>query len=364
MSIFKNIFYTDNDSNIKNQSVSHIHSSNSIKISQLKTEIKGKGNTKYPFLHKKYSPSSRVPCIDFSSWIIDRINENDSHSIKELMRSILIANPGLGTGPDWIDTHIDSIMKIDFSKYFDVDERGLSELKAIYIILSKNGGGRQFWILDKVKVIINSFGIYPMVVRPNYFDILVNEANLFIQSMKKDNIPAWIDYNYYSQSNITVNIFLSKDNEIYKYLLSLPISSRLHYFDTIDYLNRKNTVSLLESTYYSTRNFGIDINESIKLLTNSDHFILSPVNENISKLFTKDELITTSSKLNIDIKQTWSKKKLFNSIISTKNGEKMIRKFISKNIIVSYNTKYQNDLNEIIQYKESVRNILELLCFI
>lgn len=364
MSLFKKIFFSNTDSSNEEKSIEQIHSYKSFNIDHLKKQIKGKGNTKYPFLHKEYSPASRVPCMDFTSWIIDRINENDSYSIKELMRSILIANPGLGTGPEWIDSKIDSVMKLDFSKYIDIDEKGLSELKAIFIILSKNGGGRQFWILEDVKIIINSIGIYPIKLRFNNFNTLVKKANSFIKSMKKDNIPAWIDYNLYSSPINTGNINLSENNNTHKYLLSLPISSRLHYFDTIDYLNRKNVVSLLESTYYSTRNFGIDINDSVKLLTNSDQFILSSVNENILKSYTKDKLISICSELDIDIKKTWSKKKIFESILLNQNGKKIIGKFISENFIVFYNKKYRDELNELIQYKQSIRNIFELLCFI
>jgi hypothetical protein len=59
---------------------------------ELKERIEEIGHPEYPFLHKEYSPGSRVPCTDFSGFIVERLKTDDPNSICTLMGSIIEAN--------------------------------------------------------------------------------------------------------------------------------------------------------------------------------------------------------------------------------------------------------------------------------
>jgi len=100
------------------------------------------------FIHPNYSPSSRVPCADFTSFIVDRLRNNDINSIQHLMRTIISGNPGLGTGPEWINKPVNEIANIDITRYFySVNKDFQFELKSLFILGSKDGGGREYWYL-------------------------------------------------------------------------------------------------------------------------------------------------------------------------------------------------------------------------
>src|SRR3972149_9325723 len=111
MTLDKNIS-TENKENIN-----HISSSSSIQ--ELLFEINGKGREEYPFLHPTYSPSSRIPCADFTSFIKRRLLENDIKSIIKLIQGVIEANPGLGIGVEWVEENIKNLLKLDFNKYIN-----------------------------------------------------------------------------------------------------------------------------------------------------------------------------------------------------------------------------------------------------
>lgn len=71
----------------------HAHSSNA--VDSFLSSIKGVGHPEYPILDRQYSPSSRVPYTDLVPFISKRIIEDDTNSIKLVMRAVIEGNPGL-----------------------------------------------------------------------------------------------------------------------------------------------------------------------------------------------------------------------------------------------------------------------------
>jgi hypothetical protein len=74
-------------------------------------------NPEHCFLYPTYSPSSRIPCADFTPFIIDRLQNHDVSSIQTIMRAVIAANTRLATGPEWIDRSVADIVALDFSRY-------------------------------------------------------------------------------------------------------------------------------------------------------------------------------------------------------------------------------------------------------
>lgn len=121
------------------------------KLDALRHEARQYGHSNYPFLSKDYSPNSRVPSIDLTPFIADRLNSNDIDSVIVLMREVLSANPGIGIGPEWIDKEIKEIINIDFANYLKFYKpEHYNLLKAMWIIASKGGGGREFWLTEDI----------------------------------------------------------------------------------------------------------------------------------------------------------------------------------------------------------------------
>ncbi len=363
-------------SNEKNSSVDHLcKAPDSLKkLESLRESIKDKCNTDFPFLDKVYSPSSRVPSIDFTEWIIHRIEEKDIYAVKLLMREIIRANPGIiigigsdaGVGVEWIDECVESVLSLNFNDCIEIHEKAIKELLAIFVILSKDGGGREFWILENVNLITSAICVYPFKVHQNSFGTLIEKANKFIKAMKKDNVPAWAEFKLYMENDVNIPMEDISENKIAQILKNLPVSSRFHFFDTIEYLLSygKKVVSLYDSTLYKTRSFGLDIEKSAGSLFDSGLFDKNNDYSLTVNLLTKQEIISMCEQINISVKKSWNKSKMLDHIISSRNGQQLIDMIINNKRPCNLKDDYMGDLINLNNYKNRIGKICELLCFL
>lgn len=241
---------------------------------QLEKKVKAIGHSQYPFLNKTYSPSSRVPVTDFSGFIKSRLKSGDEKSILMLMRKIIEANPGvgLGIGADkygdysWTDGLVKEINSIDFNKYIEYsDASACWDIKALWILASKSGGGREFWITEKEN--FNSIFAAAMTGYNHKltaeFPKLVQSANSFIRKMRKDDIPYWQEYPLFKQ--IEEPELISSLNETRACFLNLSIGARIVLCSAI----RKISGNLADCSTYSQRNMGINADQVAKELYDS-----------------------------------------------------------------------------------------------
>lgn len=391
MNIFRNLFSREKVDEI-NDNISNpinIQKANTISpIQKLLIDIKGKGRTEYPFLHPTYSPSSRIPCVDFTPFIKDRLLANDIKSITALMQGVIGANPGLGigaeligenmvssgfqnsqrlgTGAEWIEENIKNLLSLDFNRYINYENKeALTELKSIWILAEKSGGGREFWITGQesfTKYFSVALACQPFKVSDNFSE-LVKNANSFIKTMRKD-VPYWESFplyqtNYPKENNIPSNEFSLKYN-------SLTIGGRLHLFEALNHISQ----SLTDCSNYNLRSLGINSVDTIEeiilsqiLLTEKSIVVISPF-----EYLTKNELLKLLDSKNIAYKKSWNKDKLLNAIIET--DASIIDEFMSdkqkERAIVKYqvNPQYTNDVNILLKTVEETKVIYDLLCFI
>jgi hypothetical protein len=60
----------------------------------------GQGHPSYPCLSRTHSPSSCVPCGDFSPWLRERVGSDDADRVGEYLWHVRQANPGVGETPE------------------------------------------------------------------------------------------------------------------------------------------------------------------------------------------------------------------------------------------------------------------------
>src|SRR5205823_2923618 len=96
-------------------------------VSRLWSEVKAIAHPKYPFLDACYSPSSNMPCADFTLWVANRLAANDWTSIDELL--------GFMTYKDKIAAIRKTFHDYDFGRFIDADAALLELLKAAAILV-------------------------------------------------------------------------------------------------------------------------------------------------------------------------------------------------------------------------------------
>jgi hypothetical protein len=163
-------------------------------LGDLWTKVAHLSHSQYPFLHPTYSPGSRVPCADFTPFIVDRLRNHDMTSIQQLMRATIAGNPGLGIGPEWIDRSVREIAGIDFGHYcYSTGSGFLLELQALFILRAKGGGGREFWLADETSLLFAYSLCCHQIQWLESLEQLRDRANHFILRMRRDT-PFWETY--------------------------------------------------------------------------------------------------------------------------------------------------------------------------
>jgi hypothetical protein len=331
-------------------------------ITQLLRQIRNIGNSEYPFLHKEYSPVSRVPCTDFTGFIINRLRENDIDSISALMREIIRANPGVGIGSsatDWITKSVKEVVQIDMAHYISFpDNRAYDELKAMMLVMSKTGMTRSFWIVDnKIPILFaRALCCFPVELKPPIKN-LINKANDFIASMKKETegeSSYWENFSLFPSEVVVPSI---QNNPCRQKLLSLSLGARLHLFDAVS----KKVGELPELTSYRTRDFGLHIPVTTQEILESGLLIKTQESSALANCFTKNDLIATCQQHNIEYKKSWDKKKLLQAV--EKEAPQFIEKALKNRELVGINPEYEEDLLRFYQSSQDLEPLYAILCF-
>src|SRR5699024_6072679 len=350
-SIFKNFFSkkcdTDHNSNSDQKQIP-------TSIKELQNEIDDLGHAEYPFLSNNYSPNSRVPATDFIPFIKYRIINNDYQSIIQLMRNILASNAGVGARPEWIDDEIDEVKNSNVESYVDFDDKDVyAELSSLFIIASKSGGDRPFWLTKDIPKHF-SWILGPYFPKwKNIMHDLADKANEFIDEKGKD-LPYWEDY---PKLKVNFGIEPLTLNKTVEKVRSLSPAARLQLFFAVSHEGG----SLPTLANYPIRSMGINVNETSEEIINSKLLVQS-YDPQMMLRESKRSLLEICEDQQIDYRKSWSKGKLVNAL--GKERSEFVKVHLENNDVVTINTDYKSDLLALFEYVENLTDSFKALCFI
>jgi len=96
--------------------------SNNNKFKTLLEEVKLIGHPQFPLLRKEYAITSRMPCIDFSTWAIEQLKIKDYDTLWEFVKTFY------NEESDFIENlkkTYNNFFKKDFSKYISIESDGI-----------------------------------------------------------------------------------------------------------------------------------------------------------------------------------------------------------------------------------------------
>lgn len=334
------------------EKLSQRHGSNA--VDSFLSAIKGVGHPEYPILDKQYSPSSRVPCTDLVPFISKQINERDIGSIKTVMRAVIEGNPGLGIGPDWIDDSIDNILSIPFENYVSFSSaNALPELKALFIVAAKGGGGREFLITEEIPRLISWACIAHHPSWSTQLHSLSKKANSLITKMAKDT-PYWQEYGKFE---VTEFPSVSIENELRAVILALSPAARMQLLYTVE----KGGGSLSSLTNYQIRSLGINTEKTSKELIDSGLVLSSSSKEAIESAHSKQELVELCENNGATYRKSWKKEKLVDAL--QKMDSTTLDKIAKSKNLVSPNYERYPDLRNVVKIADEHQVGFKLLCF-
>ena len=324
-------------------------------IDQLRKQIEGVGHPEYPLLHREYSPGSRVPCADFTGFIMERLKAGDAESICTLMRSIIEANPGVGVGSEWISKRVMNVIDTDLDRYVSFDEpAAMLELKAMWIIAEKFGAERQYWLNGNTPLkVAQALCAYHIEITSAVED-LVKKGNSLIRRLRKD-APHWKEYPLFSAKALSLPEL--QPGECIRKVRALSIGARLHLFCALSSAG----CDLPRLTDYPTRDFGLYIPDSSREILSSQLLIPTEDPQLLTGAMSKDDLISACEATGTPYKKSWNKAKLLNSLIDHAPGH--IKNLMAGCRFVALNTEYSAELRALRSRSESLETLSTVLCF-
>lgn len=336
----------------KTEKSSQQHGSNA--VDSFLSSIKGIGHPEHPILDKQYSPSSRVPCTDLVPFISKRIIERDTGSIKTVMRAVIEGNPGLGIGPDWIDDSIDNVLSTPLESYVSFSSAGaLPELKALFIVAAKGGGGRQFLITEEIPRLISWACIAHRPSWSSQVHSLAKKANLWITEMAKDT-PYWQEYGKFELKELST---VSIENELRTVILALSPAARMQLLYTVE----RGGGSLPNLTNYQIRSLGINTEITSRELIDSGLVSPSPSKEAIVSSHSKQELVELCETNEMAYRKAWKKEKLVDALYEMDSA--ILEKIAKSKSLVSPNYDRYPGLRNVLRIADEHQVGFKLLCF-
>ncbi len=312
-------------------------------------------HARYRFLHPTYSPTSRIPCADFTPFIVDRLRHGDLRSIQRLMRAVLAGNPCLGAGPEWIDQAVHDIVEIDFDRFCqNTNADFVLELQALFILGTKDGGGSEFWITDDFPVFVASALCCHEIRWRSDLEELRERANRFIRRMRVDT-PFWETYPLFDR--VEVDDLQRQPSPLVGELCKLSPLTRVHLLDFAD----KGVGSLMRSTSYKMRSVGLNPLQTAPALLGSGICELTDDREALSFLWSKDELLSLLEARRIPCRKSWNKTRLLETLAT--QAPEVVAEAIDREKIARIRPDVLSETRSLRSYADALRAPMALLCF-
>jgi hypothetical protein len=321
------------------------------------------GHPSYPWLSAVYSPSSRTPSCDLTPIVRDLLNAGDTATIKLIMRAVLEANPGLSIsiGSDdspasiWIDPLVDSIATMDLSRFVQFNyDNAATNLRSLFIVLSKDGGGREFWLLNRTPDIIATALCPDEPEWRTSLEELRRKANAFIEKMRKDT-PYWLDYPLFDPL-VVLKSKLPSTEALDRFRM-LPLMSRVQ----LVYLIKRGGGPATNSTDYAIRSLGLEVDKSLALAVDLGLLRLSNEPQIVLNALPKDTLLEAANDAGVEVRKSWAKSKIISTMEVT--APNLVRKLQTANPTFEVEPGLASDLNEVIRYSEQNASNMSMLAF-
>ena len=343
-------------------------------VEKLLKKLIGKGHKIYPLLHPTYSFYSRIPYFGLTSFIKERLLENDDISINRVLEGLSFFDGGLiesllsrknDINEKYSKQIIGQIKEICFADYIKFDnDIATTELSVLWFVLEMYGGERYYWAITEPSMYLSVvLACYSLAITDNIIK-LVSKANQFLKECSEDD-EELINYPRYKKKILVNNELPSP--EFIDIFNKFTIEARIHFYYA---LVRGDKTDLNSCIFYKEKLIGIVPEETSKELLDSGLFEYEIKTVNIPQetYFTKNELLEIMNTSNIPFKKSWTKSKLCNTIneFDDKILSKMLTNMPRTKQIITYEVcgYYESDINKL--QKRIIENkvIFDLICFI
>jgi hypothetical protein len=330
------------------------------KLMALVNDLGGNGHPEYPLLRKEYAIESGIRIADFSGWVVQQLREKDYESLYAFIKEIYLGRDE-ALENELNEKYVKFLQK-DFAGLFDkINSEAILEIQAFFILRHGiDDFNREFWIAEgkNGESLVKILSVYSFSVNRDAFQPSVKRANRFLNEMRKDgDLEYWLEFKDYTLEEIEKEYRLDNATGMAEKLRKLTPGERLHFFDFArhagNYWNGQST--------YSTRSFGINELKSAAHMTELELFHEKKELDAIPEVVSKGELKEAAEKAGFEIKKSWTLQKIYESLVKTESGKKLLSDGLKTQTVLHFNVRYAPDVEMILQNQEKIKRVVDLI---
>ena len=276
----------------------------------------GQGHPDFPCLSRTHSPSSCVPCIDFSPWLRERIRAQDADAVGEYLWRVRESNPGVGASVAQFRQHYRALAGVllaaPLTSHLTGDGAALLELRTALVMLAVHEGFSGFVMTGEAADFVAA------VMSPHRITLhdpgpLVARRNAFVAHMAGE-MSYWAGWPALSPEGLP-SLTAPADPEMRQLLAllaTLPLGCRAHAVDTLRHFSALTRVprTLASLSRYETRKRGLDVTDSSRRIMECG--LVVPAQDLTGWLagWTRRDLLAFLAQSGLRPRNSWSKERL------------------------------------------------------
>jgi hypothetical protein len=277
----------------------------------------GLGHPEHPCLSRTHTPTSCVPCVDFSPWLRERIEAGDVDAVGAYLATVREANPGLGGSPDEIVQHYRrlaaAIMDAPLERHLvDGTPEAYLELRVALVLLAVHEGFSGFIMTGEAADFMAAI-MAPHSFRLQNPEVLVEGRNIFVRDMANE-MSFWASWPQL-QGGTLRSLELPDDPDLRQLIAilgELPLGSRAHAVDALRHLSADSRVpkTLASLSRYETRKRGLDVADSVRRILATGLFTPAENLLGWVSAWTRRDLLGFLHLSGVSARNSWRKEKL------------------------------------------------------
>ncbi|HYC31221.1 MAG TPA: hypothetical protein VEB59_02980 [Gemmatimonadales bacterium] len=276
----------------------------------------GQGHPDFPCLSRTHSPSSCVPCIDFSPWLQARIRAGSVEAVGEYLWRVREANPGVGESVGQFRQHYRALAEVmlaaPLDRYLTGNEAALLDLRTSLVMLAVHEGFSGFIMTGEAADFLSA------VMSPHRMSLhdtrpMVARRNAFVNHMAGE-MSYWAGWPTLT-AEMLPSIAAPEDAEMQELLdrlALLPLGARAHAVDTLRHFSAETRVprTLASLSRYETRKRGLDVSDSSRRIGGAG--LVVPASDLSGWLagWTRRDLLGFLAQAGLRPRNSWSKERL------------------------------------------------------
>jgi hypothetical protein len=324
----------------------------------------GQGHPDFPCLSRTHSPSSCVPCVDFSPWLLLRIQAQDVDAVGDYLWRVREANPGVGESVLQFRQHYRALagmlLAAPLHRHLSGSDAAMLELRTALVMLAVHEGFSGFIMTGEAPEFVAA-AMAPYSLTLLHPHALVDRRNSFVAHMARE-MSYWAGWPHLGIESLAP-ITPPDDpelHEILRCLHRLPLGARAHGADALRHFSAETRVprTLASLSRYETRKRGLDVADSSRRILDTGLVIPATDLEAWLAGWTRRDLLAFLGQAGLRPRNSWGKERL--AEMARTECEDLLRGRLVESGAVELASQYVNGARRLRDYLDASRETWRL----